>query len=60
MQTIGVSSAAIAARALRFTHSSVSPKSRRRSECPTMTCVAPACLTMAALTSPVKAPSRSK
>ena len=60
MQTIGMSSAAIAARVFRLTHSSVSPNSRRRSEWPTMTWLAPASLIIAALTSPVNAPSRSK
>ena len=36
-QTMGVSSAAIAARVLRLTDASVSPNSRRRSECPMIT-----------------------
>ncbi len=60
MQTIGVSIAPSAAISLRFTVSSVSWNSRRRSECPRMTYSAPASLSIAALTSPVNAPSRSQ
>ena len=60
MQAIGVSPAAKAAATLRLTVASVSPNSVRRSEWPTMTYSAPASRTISALTSPVKAPSRSQ
>ena len=56
MQTIGVSLAPSAATSRRLTSSSVSPKSRRRSECPMITYSAPASRTISALTSPVNAP----
>src|SRR5581483_11138855 len=58
--TIGVSSAPIAATILRLTIASLSPNSRRRSECPTITYSAPASLIIPADTSPVNAPSFSQ
>jgi hypothetical protein len=57
---MGVSPASSAARVLRATVSSVSPKYCRRSECPTSTCVHPALFSMGPDTSPVNAPSLSQ
>src|SRR6266550_4671251 len=60
MQTMGVSPPANAAASLRLTDASVSPKSVRRSECPMIAYAAPASTIIAALISPVNAPSRSQ
>ena len=60
MQTIGTRPAVNAACILLLTVSLVSPNSVRRSEWPTITYRAPASRTIAALTSPVNAPSRSQ
>ena len=60
MQTIGVRPAAITAFIFLFTVALVSPNSVRRSEWPTITNRAPVSRIMPALTSPVKAPSRSQ
>ena len=60
MQTMGSRpAAAMAASALARTAASVSPQPARRSEWPTITSVAPASASIAALTSPVKAPEGS-
>ena len=59
-QTIGHSPPWMAASVLRLTTSSVSPNIRRRSEWPMIANSAPASLSIAALTSPVKAPSFSQ
>jgi hypothetical protein len=60
MHTIGVSPVPNAAVVFWFTVMSVSPNNVRRSEWPTMTYSAPASRIIGALTSPVKAPSRSQ
>ena len=56
MHTMATSPARQAASALAITTASVSPWSVRRSEWPTMTCVAPASLSISAAMSPVCAP----
>jgi hypothetical protein len=60
MHTIAVNPAASAASVLALTVWSVSWNKRRRSECPMMTYSAPASLSIAALISPVNAPSFSQ
>ena len=60
MQTIGVRPPANAAAIFRLTEASVSPNSVRRSEWPTITHSAPVSAIIAALISPVNAPSRSQ
>ena len=60
MQAMGHSPEANAAVILRFTMTSVSPNSARRSECPTITYSTPASRSIGPLTSPVNAPSRSQ
>src|SRR5262249_22094142 len=56
-QTIGVKPASSAALVFCATPESVSPKNWRRSECPIITYWQPASFSIAAETSPVKAPS---
>ena len=60
MQTMGVRPAVKAAPIFRFTVTSVSPNSARRSEWPMITQPAPASFSIGPLISPVKAPSFSQ